>query len=248
MRKCYIYGIYNKSNPDNILYVGQHNFLRFNDGYMGSGKKLLELYSKNGKENFDKIIFENIEYNEESDKEVVGNLEKAYISFFKKKGQAELNISAGSNPSISSYLSEEELEKRIKRQKEYDKQRYEDNKDEIKKRSNEYYNNNKNFISKRNKEYRNKYKDKIRERNKKYRNEHKTEIREKKKDYRSKNKEIINLKKKEKYYENRDNILRRQKIVKYLKNNNEELFEQYKSLETTKQKKEFIENLLTKTD
>ena len=46
MRKCYIYGIYRKDNPDNIIYVGQHNYINKNDCYMGSGKKIKEIYKK----------------------------------------------------------------------------------------------------------------------------------------------------------------------------------------------------------
>lgn len=250
MRKCYIYGVYRKDDPNNIIYIGQHNYIKLNDSYMGSGKKLLELYKLNKKENFGKIIFETIEYDEEN-KNIVGEKEKEYIKKYKEVGQAELNISNGSNPTIKIVLDGITLEERaleIRKQnrevkKTYDKLYYLSNKEKKKNSSKEYYDKNKEAIKQKNKEYRDKNKEKIKDKQKEYREKNKEIIKQRKKDYRDKNREEINKKKREDYLRKREEILKRQKIVSLLKKNNKEIFEQYSKIKTTVEKKKFIDNL-----
>lgn len=102
MRKIYFYGISRKDDPE-ILYIGQHHYINLNDSYMGSGKLLKELYIKEGKENFSKIILETFEYDDSNfdEKKLIGEKEKFWIYKFRNIDQAKLNISDGSNPSIS---------------------------------------------------------------------------------------------------------------------------------------------------
>lgn len=120
MRKFYIYGIYDKEEPEHILYVGQHVYNNINDSYMGSGKNLLAYYKMFGKNNFSKIILES-----EIDIENIGNKEKEYIQYYKNKGQAELNILNGSNTTLSHrflMLPSEDIEDyKKRRKKEYNK-------------------------------------------------------------------------------------------------------------------------------
>lgn len=254
MRKCYIYGIYKKDNPEEIIYVGQHNYSNINDSYMGSGKELLKLYKECGKNNFGKVILEDIEYDEkaEEDKTLIGEREKFYILKYKSIGQAELNISKGSNPSITVILPDnitfEERKTALRRKnkelkKEYDKEYYELNKSKKINQSKKYYSSNRERVLQKVDEYKEKNKEEIKEKSKIYRENNKEEIREKKKAYREKNKEEISRKKREKYLEDRENILRRQRAVKYLKESNIELFKTYSSLKSTKEKKDFLNNI-----
>ena len=255
MRKCYFYGIYNKNNSDNIIYVGQHNYIKENDFYMGSGKNLLNLYKKEGKENFSKVIFEKIIYNEKSeeDRKKIGEREKFYINKYKKLGQAELNIKGGSNPCISLFLQENETVEQYKKRKqeenkeiikEYDKKYYLENKEKIKEKRALYYLKNKEKILEKSKQYREKNKETIKNTEKQYREKNKELIKLRKKKYREKNKELIKLRKKEKYEQDRKNILKRQKAVKHMKKNNVLIFKEYSKINITKEKKEFVEKYI----
>jgi hypothetical protein len=54
MKHYLIYQIRNKLNG--MIYIGQHQTENVDDGYMGSGRLLLEDISKIGKEHFTKTI------------------------------------------------------------------------------------------------------------------------------------------------------------------------------------------------
>ena len=89
----YIYRITNKVNGK--TYIGQHEYRKLNDNYMGSGKRLWEAYRKYGLENFEKqILVFNI-----SKKEHADLLEKTFIASEREKIGIRncYNISDGGN-------------------------------------------------------------------------------------------------------------------------------------------------------
>lgn len=213
MRKIYFYGISRKDDPE-ILYIGQHHYINLNDSYMGSGKLLKELYKKEGKENFSKIILETFEYDDSNfdEKKLIGEKEKFWIDKFRSINQAKLNISDGSNPSISlkvddikkyrkKYNEEYYLENKEK-YKELHKKNYLENKEKYNKLHKKWLLENKEYVKEynksreeKNKEYREKNKEHIKEKNKEYYLKNKDIISEKNKKYREKNKEYIKKKK-----------------------------------------------------
>ena len=71
------------NNINGKFYIGKHQTTDLNDGYMGSGKLLLQDISKYGKENFTKeilFIFETEEEMNTKEKELVVINEKCYVS------------------------------------------------------------------------------------------------------------------------------------------------------------------------
>ena len=205
MRKFYIYGIYDKEEPEHILYVGQHVYNNINDSYMGSGKNLLAYYKMFGKNNFSKIILES-----EIDIENIGNKEKEYIQYYKNKGQAELNILNGSNTTLSPrflMLPSEDIEDyKKRRKKEYNKLNSEKIKIQNKIRIERWMLKNKEHKKNKDKEYYYLHKEKINETGKKFRKNHKEEVSEYSKKYYNSHKEELKKYKAEIY-----------KITKFLK-------------------------------
>lgn len=255
MRKCYIYGIYRKNNPDNIIYVGQHNYINKNDCYMGSGKKIKEVYEKEGRKNFGKIIFEDLEYNEsiEEDRKKIGAIEKYYIKKFKDINQAELNILKGSGPSIVIVLPDGmAFEEYVKNKS---RQFYEEHRKEILEKAKKYAEENKECIKKYKKEYRIKNSEKLKKNDKEYYKTHKKEYEEYckknkehiamiKKKYNEEHKKHLDEKHKEWAIKNREHILALKKRHRYfLKMVKKEEYEKYKTL-TKKEKTKFIEEYL----
>lgn len=98
-RKFLIYGIYNKNNPDEILYIGQHTYYKENDGYMGSGVEIRKLYDSVGIDNFSRIVFE-----KNLDENLAGLKERFYIQKYREMNQAKLNIANGGHPSLRAKL------------------------------------------------------------------------------------------------------------------------------------------------
>jgi hypothetical protein len=243
MRKWYIYGIFRKSEPDNIIYIGQHTYTNPNDSYMGSGKKLLELYKNEGKENFGKIIFEK----EILKRETVSDLEREYINKFRKINKDLLNINNGGGSSVSVILEDGQTysEYRKKQQKEYrektkehqkerHKKYYEENIEKIKKYREKNKENKKNY----DKKY---YKENIK-RIKEYREKNKEIMSKKRKEYNEKNREML-LKKHREYNEkNRETKVLRLKALRRIQKD-KELFEKYKIL-SFKEKTIFLDNFI----
>ena len=67
-KKAYIYEITNNINKK--TYVGQHKSKTEKDNYFGSGTVLNQAFDKYGKENFSKIILEEIPLNENLQEEL----------------------------------------------------------------------------------------------------------------------------------------------------------------------------------
>lgn len=182
MRKFYIYGIYDKKEPNHILYVGQHVYHDINDNYMGSGKNLLAYYKMFGKNNFEKIILES-----EIPIENIGEKEKEYIKLYRDKGQAELNILNGSNTMLSPkflMLEDETMEEYKKRKKrEYNELNSEKIKIQNKERIEKWLLTNKEYKKLKDREYYALHKEKINKTGQAFRKSHKKEISEYSKKY-----------------------------------------------------------------
>ena len=92
------------NNINGKFYIGKHQTTDLNDGYMGSGKLLLQAISKYGKENFTKeilFIFETEEEMNTKEKELVVINEKSYNLCDGGNGPLieGMNQSSNANPS-----------------------------------------------------------------------------------------------------------------------------------------------------
>lgn len=106
--------------------------------------------------------------------------------------------------------------------KEYNKQRFESNRDEILQKNREYNHSNKEKIKEHNKRYYNENKDKKKELSKKYREENKEKMREYYKNYYENNKERLQIYNKEYRIEHAVELSMKRK--KYMKDNPEKIF------------------------
>lgn len=86
-------------------YIGQHKTNDLNDRYMGSGKILKQAYAKYGIENFTKTILETTD-----SKEKINELERHYISEYRKMGKAEYNVAhGGDGGNVMDFLTDEQI-------------------------------------------------------------------------------------------------------------------------------------------
>jgi len=85
----YIYRIKNLINGN--TYIGQHKYLRLNDGYLGSGTLIRRAIKKYGKENFSKEIIISGDFT----KEQIDRFEKCAIFMERVNGKSEYNITNG---------------------------------------------------------------------------------------------------------------------------------------------------------
>jgi hypothetical protein len=112
---------------------------------------------------------------------------------------------------VVKYTDEEYYYDNSEYNKEYKKQHYIENKDEINKKNEAWYQDNKEKVQEYNKNYREENKETLTERKKIYREEHKEEFKKRDAEYYQQNKEIINKKNKIYHEENRDKILKQRK-------------------------------------
>lgn len=85
-----VYKIINKLN--NCIYVGVHKTDDLNDGYMGSGRLIIQSIKKNGIENFEKRILYVTEF-----KELAYKCEKLLVTESFAKRRDTYNMKAGGN-------------------------------------------------------------------------------------------------------------------------------------------------------
>ena len=109
-KKAYIYEITNNINKK--TYVGQHKSKTEKDNYFGSGTVLNQAFDKYGKENFSKIILEEIPLNENLQEEL-NKKEIFWINKRKSEGKAEYNISGGGQCCSNPFLYKTEEEKKM---------------------------------------------------------------------------------------------------------------------------------------
>lgn len=109
-KKAYIYEIINNINKK--TYVGQHKSKTEKDNYFGSGTVLNQAFDKYGKENFSKIILEEIPLNENLQEEL-NKKEIFWINKRKSEGKAEYNISGGGQCCSNPFLYKTEEEKKM---------------------------------------------------------------------------------------------------------------------------------------
>lgn len=109
-KKAYIYEIINNINKK--TYVGQHKSKTEKDNYFGSGTVLNQAFDKYGKENFSKIILEEIPLNENLQEEL-NKKEIFWINKRKFEGKAEYNISGGGQCCSNPFLYKTEEEKKM---------------------------------------------------------------------------------------------------------------------------------------
>lgn len=118
METYYIYLITNNINGK--TYIGQRHLRKYKtkdvtpltDGYMGSGKRIVNAENKYGVDNFTKEILATCHLSE-----IINILEIEYIRLYKAIGKAEYNIAEGGNTNSIKYLSDEEkleLRKKLK--------------------------------------------------------------------------------------------------------------------------------------
>ena len=122
--------------------------------------------------------------------------EKYWIEHYKNKGNYTLlNKSCGGQ--IGQQKTTLTKEEKIRRRKERDKKRYQNNKEEKKEKLKEYYKKHKEDLKLKAKEYREKNREEILIQRKKYREENREKILEQKRKYREKHREELRLKTKE---------------------------------------------------
>lgn len=183
MKRYYLYIHINKVNGK--VYVGWtgNPKYRWNYGHGYSYNK--HFFSAIKKYGWSKgflhiIVRSDLSYNEALD------LERRYIYLFRANdpqfGYNQTEGGEGCDKGKDSYSK--------KYQQEYDKQHYEENREERKAHQRQYYQDNKEAIKKKSKIYQDAHKEKIREYMRKYRDEHREKFREYQRKYSKKNPNI----------------------------------------------------------
>jgi hypothetical protein len=90
MHYYYLYEV--KNNLNGMIYIGIHKTKKLNDGYMGSGKIILQAIKKYGKKNFTKTILEY--FDSEQD---MKNAERQYVNedFIKRSDVYNMVLGGG---------------------------------------------------------------------------------------------------------------------------------------------------------
>ena len=99
-----MYIIYKTTNLINgKIYIGQHKTDNMSDGYLGSGKLIIQAIKKYGRQNFKRIILQTVETRQQAN-----NVQKHYIKLFNTQ-QSGYNIHQGGT-GFSSELNPQKLD------------------------------------------------------------------------------------------------------------------------------------------